>query len=61
MNKHIASGFSKDEDVIEDIGGVSQITEITPPEGEAKIRLLIITKSGGPDNVCPRILKELAY
>ncbi|CAM4559628.1 unnamed protein product [Caretta caretta] len=65
LNKYFASGFNKTKEDLRDNGSMTNGNEdmevdITISEVVAKLKQLNGTKAGGPDNLHPRILKELA-
>ncbi|CAM5084683.1 unnamed protein product [Natator depressus] len=65
LNKYFASVFNKAKEDLRDNGRMTNGNEdmevdITVSEVEAKLKQLNETKSGGPYNLHPRILKELA-
>ncbi|CAM4373323.1 unnamed protein product [Lepidochelys olivacea] len=65
LNKYFASVFNKAKEDLRDNGSMTNGNEdmgvdITISEVEAKLKHLNGTKSGGADNLHPRILKELA-
>ncbi|CAM5076776.1 unnamed protein product [Eretmochelys imbricata] len=65
LNKYFASVFNKAKEDLRDNGSMTNGNEdmgvdITISEVEAKLKQLNGTKSGGADNLHPRILKELA-
>ncbi|CAM4578493.1 unnamed protein product [Caretta caretta] len=65
LNRYFASAFNKAKEDLRDNGSMTNGNEdmevdITIPEAEAKLKQLNGTKLGGPDNLHPRILKELA-
>ncbi|CAM5100391.1 unnamed protein product [Eretmochelys imbricata] len=65
LNKYFASVFNKAKEDLRDNGSMTNGNEdmevdITISEIEAKLKQLNGTKSGGPDNLHPRILKKLA-
>ncbi|CAM4586410.1 unnamed protein product [Caretta caretta] len=66
LNKYFASVFNKTKEDLRDNGSMTNGNEdmevdITISEVEEKLKQLNGTKLGGPDNLHPRILKELAH
>ncbi|CAM4651613.1 unnamed protein product, partial [Lepidochelys olivacea] len=66
LNKYFASVFNKTKEDLRDNGSMTNGNEdmevdITISEVEEKLKQFNGTKSGGPDNLHPRILKELAH
>ncbi|CAM4397635.1 unnamed protein product, partial [Lepidochelys olivacea] len=66
LNKYFASVFNKAKEDLRDNGSMTNGNEyvevdITISEVEEKLEKLKGTKSGGTDNLHPRILKELAH
>ncbi|CAM5091339.1 unnamed protein product [Eretmochelys imbricata] len=66
LNKYFASVFNKAKEDLRDNGSMTNGNEdmevdITISEVEAKFKQLNGTKSGSPDNLHPRILKELGH
>ncbi|CAM4532923.1 unnamed protein product [Caretta caretta] len=66
LNKYFASFFNEANEELRDNGRTTHGNEdmevdITTSKVEVKLEQLNGTKSGGPDNLLPRILKELAH
>ncbi|CAM4537371.1 unnamed protein product [Lepidochelys kempii] len=66
LNKYFASVFNEANEELRDNGRITNGNEdmeidITTSEGESKLEQLNGTKLGAPDDLHPRILKELAH